>query len=120
MNKFIELKQGTTRIVVCIGKYAIKIPNFRSWKLFLNGLLANIQEETFRDLDPILLKSKLYIPGGFLSIFEKVEEIDEITWIKIKDDFYTIIDKKDYIIPVEIKKDSFGMLNGQLKIIDYG
>ena len=39
---------GITRIVICIGKYAFKIPNFRySHKHFLQGCLANAKERDY-------------------------------------------------------------------------
>jgi hypothetical protein len=46
--KFIQWNRtGVSRDVLCIGRWALKFPKLRTWRAFLIGLLANMQE---RDL----------------------------------------------------------------------
>ena len=37
--------KGGTRIVFLTKKYAFKIPTFKSYKLFINGIQANLEEK---------------------------------------------------------------------------
>ena len=112
--------RGATRTVFLTKKYAIKVPTFKSWKLFLNGLLSNLQEREFcttkwPELCPVLFSD----PLGFIIIMPYAQPLD-------KDFFYDLFDydsftnKGDYIVPVENKLDSFGSLDGQIVAVDYG
>ncbi|MCM5689520.1 hypothetical protein CN140_02645 [Sinorhizobium meliloti] len=63
---------GATRTVILTRRYALKLPSFKSWRLFLQGLLANMQEREFgkaeRDgLCPVLFS----IPGGLLVVMPR-------------------------------------------------
>ena len=125
-------KQGCFRIVILIGNYAIKIPNFlNGYRYFLKGILSNHQEimlsKNFNHHSkycPVLFS----IWGGWLNIMPKCqiltdeEFINNINeeWLYIKDVILTedaIIDRK---LPVELKSDSFGWLNGRIVSVDYG
>ena len=72
----ITFKQGATRNVFLTKKYAIKIPRLIEWRLFLYGLLANIQESNFwnqlknEKLCPVIFS----IPSGILIIMIRVKE----------------------------------------------
>ncbi len=96
----LELK-GATRIVLVIGEYAIKVPNFRyCWHHFLQGLVANINEtQTWRDNSGAYAtgKEELLCPvlwaswGGWLLVMRRAvpcrwlgedgEEIEYSKWI---------------------------------------
>lgn len=116
---FLEFKRGITREVFLIGKYAIKIPSFRSYKLFLTGILCNIQERMFSKglktdlICPVLLMS----PLGFVIIMPRCEP----SGFKSSEEVFGVIQKyRDAGIPVECKPCSFGFLNGRLVALDYG
>ncbi len=121
LNK--DVKYGTTRTVVLLGKYAFKFPrihhNTDMWKLFLQGLLANMQETLFgtcgfKSLCPVVF----HIPGGFLTVMLRAEPLSEYEW--------TFLDLEKHfeneVSPdlVEFKQDSFGKLNGNIVAVDYG
>jgi len=115
------MKKGATRWVFFIGKFAFKFPSFSGWKQFLWGLLANIQEKEFSKVD--VLKNKLCpvifsFPFGFLVVMPKAKilERDEIS----KEHLKTFCTCGEFMIPSELKYDSFGYLNGKLVSVDYG
>lgn len=112
-------KSGITREVFIIGNYAIKIPSVRSWKGFLWGLLANMQEKVWwgcRDtrLCPVLFS----LPSGFLAVMPKVKVMTDDEFDGF--DHQTFINQPPYRIPVESKSDSFGWLDNEVVAIDYG
>ena len=113
------MKNGTTRTVFLISKYAVKIPSFFSWKMFLHGLLANMQEASFSktkwpELCPVLFE----LPGGFLIVQKRAEPIDAEEYYSLS--FYELTIRKDYIVPAEDKPNSWGKINGKIVAIDYG
>lgn len=71
----VSIKRGASRVVVCIGACAIKLPQARTWRGFLHGLIDNMNEaatwkhiQTDREwLCPVLWAS----PGGWLLIMRR-------------------------------------------------
>lgn len=106
---------GSSRIVLLVGCYALKLPRFTEWRLFLRGLLANMQEAMFgrsgmAGFCPVLFA----LPGGFLVVMPRCEPLEyEI-------DYAAFCDRGDYRIPAEYKSESFGLLDGEVVAIDYG
>lgn len=97
---------------------------FVEWRLFLYGLLANMQETNFsRTGWPELCPVIFGCPGGFFLIMRRAGPISE-------DDFYSILGNEeafemwantaDYRVPVEFKPCSFGISNNKLVAVDYG
>ena len=120
-----SLAYGTTRTVILIRRWAIKIPVFREWRLFLSGLLANMQERRFAAAGwPELCPVVFALPGGWLLVMRRAEPLTREQffalnygeWIKGGND----LPKGDWIIPVENKLDSFGILDGRIVAVDYG
>ena len=123
------IKEGSTRIVLLIRDWAIKIPNFREWRLFLHGLLANMQEKTlnvYPEVCPIIFS----FPGGFLNIAKRTRELTDLEFEQEilpkceRDTNYVnrvyFVNTDDYCLSVEGKASSFGWLDGRIVIIDYG
>lgn len=111
------IKYGTTRIVLLIGNYAFKFPNIVEWRLFLCGLLGNLQEKVWWERMPndMMCPVLFTFVGGFFSIMRRAEPLSM--------DEFTSIDYKDYVnfgIPVENKLDSFGTIDGRIIAVDYG
>ena len=112
------MKKGTTRYVFFIGKYAIKIPSMHSYTNFLWGLLANMQEVKFNSLrDNRLCPIIFNIPFGILNIMPKCDAINED---QFKDILSSNFRESPFIIPVESKIDSFGILENKIVAVDYG
>lgn len=114
-----KIARGSTRTVLLTNNYAFKFPTWHSWPLFLQGLLANMQECTFGTIGwdgvcPVFW----CIPGGFLVVMPRALPITDELWDQL--DVSTLIHHEHYTIPVEAKQTSFGLLNGNIVAIDYG
>mgnify|MGYP001557967698 CR=1 FL=1 len=115
-----HIGQGATRTVLLTNRYAIKIPRLVEWRLFLHGLLANMQERQFwhhwghEKLCPVLCS----IPGGWLLVMPRAAALsrEEFAVLNVE----TFRDAGTGIIPVEDKQDSFGWYKGRIVAVDYG
>jgi hypothetical protein len=110
-----------TRMVVCIGPYAIKLPRV-SWGVyyFVKGWLDNLTEARISDQFKNTPKwSELVCPVrrslcGLILIMDRASPITK--------DRYKTINKqleayKD--ITSDLKPDNFGELNGRIVLVDY-
>lgn len=119
--KFVESNRGgLSREVICVGRWAFKIPKLtRSWRQFLIGLLANMQE---RDLSkrgwPELCPVVFALPGGWLVVMQRATPLSDEQAEML--DPLSILSRDDYAIPAEPKGSSFGMLDGRIVVVDYG
>lgn len=129
-------RDGVTREVFLVGRYALKIPKLiYGWRLFLQGLLCNMQEAQWGRSDmsefcPVVF----YIPGGWLVVMRRAAPLTEDQWRAFMQDRVAAnaiksYDARDqieswtggeYVVPAEIKQDSFGMLDGRVVVLDYG
>lgn len=110
---------GTTRIVFLMWRWAIKVPAVTEWRLFLLGLLANMQEAKFSKMkSPAMCPVLFAFPGGFFSVMQRARELTREEFERL--DYEVFINFNDYTVPVEKKLDSFGVLNGRVVAIDYG
>lgn len=110
-------KSGCTRLVLLVGKYAIKIPRFDyGWKLGLCGLLANMQEKEFSPISEKACSVILSIPGGFLNVMPRCDPITDSQWSDIK----SACPLSWLPLPVELKRDSFGVYKNRVVVVDYG
>jgi len=118
----IDLK-GITRIVFLVGKYAIKIPNFRyEHGHFLQGCYANWSERNFcKSFKNATYEENMYewvAPSYFCSWFGLIQiqarcepYLDDLTTIQKK--FYKPLCGTDF------KRTNFGLLKGKLVCLDY-
>lgn len=118
-GKFITIiRHGVTRIVILVGPWAIKIPNFFRWEMFLHGLLCNRNEAIWASTGwPEFCPIVFSVPGGFLNVMKRVQPFRGTVpdgW------FQRFVDKPKYRVPMEQKDNSFGFLDGRLVAIDYG
>lgn len=115
-----KICRGATRTVLLVGKYAIKMPSFVEYRLFLHGLLANMQEVSFSKTGwPELCPVYFYIPFGIMTVMPKCEPLTKEQFDNFDYDKFTIHD--DYVLTyIEHKIDSFGILNNKIVAVDYG
>lgn len=126
------LIKGTTRYVFLTKKNAIKIPSLYSWRCFLNGLLSNMQEVEFSKMnDERLCPVKFYLFGWFMVVMPRCKEVSineyknvniSVFWPNSEEDYhpYNECERVKFNVPVENKRDSFGIYNGKIVAIDYG
>jgi hypothetical protein len=113
------MRSGATRHALLVGKYAIKIPIMNSgWEMFLCGILGNVQELKFHDCDPVFCPIVFSLPLGFLNVMLRVKELTEEEFDNLVTDEF--LGQHSVVIPCEIKRSSFGWLDGQIVAIDYG
>lgn len=119
--KRLDIKRayGTHRTVYLLGRYAFKFPALAEWRLFLCGLLANMQEVTFSRAGwPELCPVVFALPGGFLNVMKRADPLTRDEFLNLN--FKAFVEKPEYHVPVENKLDSFGKVNGQIVAVDYG
>lgn len=113
----IYIKFGTTRLVILVGKYAIKVPRPKWWKSFLKGIIANLDESLWYKNSPLDWKLKMapvigcYLKG-FILIMRRAEPLtlEQYGSISIKD---------YYLIPMDNKIQNFGIYKGNIVLVDY-
>ncbi len=125
-------REGCTRIVILTDNYAFKLPNFLDgWRLFLKGLLANMNEVIFSQMKlKRLCPVVLHFPLGFLVVMPKVrimspEEFKKFDFSSIginsSEELHKLtISEANIFLDVESKYNSFGWLGNKLVCIDYG
>lgn len=114
-----QIKSGATRHVLLIGCWAVKVPRVTSWRNFLQGLLANMQEREFArtgwpELCPVLWA----VPGGWVLVMARAQPLTAAEWSDFRPDDFCAA--RDYAVPVESKHCSFGTLAGRIVAVDYG
>jgi hypothetical protein len=115
----IQRRFGTHRTTYVFGKYAIKLPVFVEWRLFLHGLLANMQERKFSAMGwPELCPVVFSVPGGWFLVMRRADPLPREQWEHFNYEVW--IDRGDYCVPVENKLDSFGLINQHIVAVDYG
>lgn len=121
-----KIKRGTTRTVILVGSVALKIPTFKSWRLFLSGLQANMNEVMFGTMGhPLLAPVKWSLPGGLLVVMLRCK-----VWPTYSNEgaenlaFWREQAKQFPELPllelVEDKVDSVGEYKGRILAVDYG
>lgn len=109
---------GASRKVFLVGGWAIKIANWDDYKSFLHGILSNYQEYHFSNIgNPKLAKVLFRLPLYLVIIMERAAKLEKFI---SREDFDEFIKEEDYLLPVEFKQDSFGIIDGRLVAIDYG
>lgn len=116
-----EIKGGCTRTVILIGQYAIKIPRLNyGWRLFLMGLLGNMQEVHFNTMkDDRMCPILFHLKGGWLLVMPRCKEISDNDYFHLKIDKFWAREPS-FKVPVEHKISSFGWYKNKIVAIDYG
>ena len=109
---------GATRNVWLIGKYAIKTPRVCSWGVFLNGLLANLNERVFGMMNsPLTAKIKYSDPIGLVVVMERADSTLKERSSAMQDFYDKCMDEG---LPVDRKPENIGIFGQQWKLIDFG
>lgn len=102
---------GSTRWVILTPRFAVKVPRADAWRLFLHGLLANLQERVWWRLtrDPRLCPVRFAFPLGVCVVMERAMPHTGA----VED---TAFDG----LPYDPRPDNVGELAGRVVLIDYG
>lgn len=118
-------KQGTTRIVFVFSNKVLKIPTFKSWSLFLHGLLSNINEgEVYNNTNRNdLAKVYYYNKLGLFLIMERVSicsNEEALDLLETLEEIYQNDTFRDFIMD-DYKTSNWGRRqDGTLVKVDYG
>ena len=119
----IKICKWATRTVIVLKKYVIKFPTFKTYELFLNGLLANIQEKKFSGTHKDLAKVKYCNKYGLFLLMEKANvlpnSVDYNDFLKYLKDKYRNDDMKSFMLS-DMKVNNWGYINNRIVKIDYG
>lgn len=119
VHKNCRIAYGCMRVVWLIGQWAIKFPAMVEWRLFLLGLLANMQERQWSKTGwPELCPVVWSIPGGWIIIMKRARVMTNAEFNNFDSEKWR--DKGDYMIPAEDKQNSFGWYQDKIVVIDYG
>ena len=112
------IRKGTTRIVLLFGKaWAIKFPRPLTWKTFLKGFIANMDERMWYTSSPDEWREKMCPNvfcglGGLFLICKYAEDIDledyqeiDLTWFEP--------------LPMDTKLFNFGRYQGRIVLRYY-
>lgn len=128
MAKFFGMAKGTTRVVLLIGKYAVKFPRLCDWFSFARGLCANQTErlvygDNCKYFLPVLWASKT----GLLLIMPRVKTATKDTWYfrafmadlhhQDNDDYGPAMVARNYC---EFVPSNYALYKGIPVCIDYG
>ena len=117
------LQSGTTRFCITIGNYAFKFPKFsmsypkgHRWKIFLRGIIANIDEKywwTYSKNKHKLCDVLFYFPLGLFIIMKRARPLmaHEYDYNEFLETF------KEF--PLDNKIENFGKLDDRTVLIDY-
>lgn len=123
------MKKGYRRWVFTVGRYAFKIPALSSFDSFIEGLLHNMSEYHFSQLDaPELCPIVFRLPGGFLNVMPRCECGIWPGWddasCALLDEWVALAETSErsnlLLHIVEMKQDSVGRLpDGRVVAVDY-
>lgn len=114
-----QVRWGSTRTVLLIGRWAVKTPSRVEWRLFLHGLLANLQERLWSQTGDQRLARVLWAdPFGLVLVMERADPLPRNLHPK---HFAAIMELQRFEgLPQDIKMDNFGFRGRSMVMIDYG
>ena len=109
-------------MVWLIGRYAFKFPNPSSWRSWFEGFIHNIREYNWYKYEPVgngLSPVLFMFPSGLFIVMHRAIPL---TNEEFKSMDYNKVTKLNsgHKVPCENKICSFGKINGEIKVIDYG
>lgn len=117
-----KIGKGSTRIVLILSKFVIKIPSLTSYKLFLNGILSNLSEKQWSGHHADLARVYYCNKSGLFLVMERARVVsNNVNWLKFEnmlEDKYKNDELKDFLLS-DAKPSNWGYISGKLKKIDY-
>lgn len=112
--------RSDTRNVIPLGPFVLKVPSWKSWSSFVEGLAKNLRETRFYDHPDCPCRTSLCpifaLPGGFGNFMTRTTPLDATAWNRVQKDIPTFLRQM-----TGGHLDSFGQLpNGRVVAVDYG
>lgn len=125
-----KITRGTTRLVILIKSYAIKLPDFtrilqrKGWFFFLKGIIQNEEERKTWQLAQVdMYDESRLCPiiwsswGGWIVIMQRAKPLSNLTWSLVQRDSQDWINQG---LGQDIKRSNFGTIRGRIVKVDYG
>lgn len=112
-------KQGCTRTVFLTKKYAFKIPTFKSYKLFISGIQANLEEKFWTTLNIKCINNSYYCNHfGLLVIQKRVRHVNHRGLFWVEQRRLRVLSEYPEVHKRDIKPENYGYneLNQLVKI----
>jgi hypothetical protein len=117
-----RVDRGTSRLVISVGKYAIKIAYGATFEHFLRGIVANICESKWRNFDsPYLSHIHCTLAFGLIAVHERVRPVKHMGIYQL--DLVEGSIKSGVAVEFwlsDAKPSNYGYRGTQLVKIDYG
>jgi hypothetical protein len=116
----VYIKRGVTRTVLVFKHKVIKFPTVKTYKLFLQGIMANLVEGEFSGIHSDLARVLHYNKLGLFLVMERAEPVimsKDVLKRYLKHKYRSDI-LKDFLLS-DCKPENWGYIDGRLKKIDY-
>jgi hypothetical protein len=118
-----NIKSGATRKVFVFRKFVVKVPNIQ-YRLFLYGILANLQERLWSGQHPDLARVLWCDPLGLVLFMEKAEIVknndhDGGALFKQLEAKYADDELREFLLS-DCKSGNWGYIGDRLVKVDYG
>lgn len=115
----IRLRRGASRIVLLGAGLAFKFPTLHSWRQFLRGLLANMDEaEFYRRGAAGLCPVEFALPGGWLTVMKQATPLSDAEWAQIES-LEPEVFAGGFKVEIEHKRSSWGRIGAEIVAVDY-
>ena len=117
-----KVVSGSTRMVFVFKSNVIKIPNIRNYKLFLNGILSNLQENEFSKIGRVDLAKVKYCDFlGIILVMDKACRVNIPLNLlkKTLEKKYKYDYMKEFMLS-DFKLSNWGVVGTELVKVDYG
>jgi hypothetical protein len=116
------IRCGASRYAIMLPSVVLKCPRWDNWR---EGVASNLRErriwsrERLSLLCPVIMSSR----HGWWLLMPRARSLTDNEWAELEGQLYAsvVTDDDPYFgIPVELKRDNFGILQGQPVAVDYG
>lgn len=113
------IRKGSTRFAFLFGRWVIKVPRWTEWRLFLRGLLANLQERQWsRTGDDRIARVYVADPIGLMLVMERAQSLPKTFRQRHLD--ASLAQGRFDGLPQDFHIGNFGFRGRTLIMIDYG
>jgi len=114
----LQVEVGVSRAVILTRRWAIKIPHpGRSLRMFLIGMIGNMDERLWSRFDERLCPVRYCAPGGLFLVMPRVQVVFREDSDLEREDVWLFFDEVPLV--QDWNPENFGLLDGNLVCLDY-